>query len=251
VKFLFNPVGTPPDKVTTFKFDTLLQRLNIVKRIEGGVGHSRMVHTSFKAPVIGITGRDMCTLSTDMYLTPLQALENGFGEGCEVFAQCSSDASTEIPAQKNYVRGIVHVHGVFVSTRPHSDNLDLDMVLSMDPCGWVPSKAVDAASQAQIEKLVLMRKCITEFVDDDTPLPDVNRTAQQSNTAQSTPQALTSPSTPMHPNVEKVLKLFRSPDWSVNTEKNGVRFSDKPSPYCGKKSMSVLKLIQVHSSKRS
>eukprot|EP00760_Papus_ankaliazontas_P001413 PhM_4_TR1046/c0_g1_i1/m.50462 len=255
VRFLYNKPGTPREEISAFKFDTLLKDVELVREVDDTkcVGYTRVMHTYFTSPVVGITPRDIAALQTDCYLTPAQATQYGFPEGSRVFTQCGMDVTKEVPAAKGYVRGTLHVYGLFINTRPNSDNLDLTIVLSMDPNGWVPSKAVDASSIEQMNKAALMRKNILELApsDDTYTMPDLNKNgmipgavegeAGQQEEASSSPsvsprRSATNASVPtVHPAVTKCLTLLRSNKWALNQEKNGVRFLDQVVPWCGKK----------------
>ena len=206
-------------------------KIKFVKVIDD---HTSLIHTSYKSPIYGVACRDMVTLTTHTVLTPSQAAEHGFGENCEVFVQASVDRRDDVPAQKGYVRGSVHCFGLILISRAGSTHLDIHLVMSIDPCGWIPTKAVDGANAEQMNKTSYMMQHIMALQAQVAQIPKAVSVSTAAVLA-TPPRPLRVPAAPLPPTFLEVFKLYRSKDWSLKCEKNGVKFFEKPSPYCGKK----------------
>ncbi len=77
-------------------------------------------------------------------------------EGNIVGLTAGIDAGKEEPTASGYTRGAVHMYGVIGIERPMDGSLELHIVMSVDPCGWLPSSVVQLTNEEQGEKAKLI-----------------------------------------------------------------------------------------------
>ena len=168
--------GTKGRASAIFVFDRLLDARELL-RVHSADGRETVWHTCYKSPVAGVGPRDMVTRFIGAtYLSEEQQREfcipsiatlprRDMKEG-GVFLQAAIDHGKREPAYPKFVRGAVHSFAIIgVAAALPGDPLQLHMVMSIDPQGWLPGSIVDMTNEEQIQKVLIIKRLVEEAAE--------------------------------------------------------------------------------------
>jgi hypothetical protein len=201
------------------KIDPMME---IYERLEERSESEYIVYTAFSSPVMGVARRDFVSKVSTQHVT------------ADTWVQVTRAIEHHAkPERKPYVRGELHCHGYVVS-RLDDNRLQVNLVLSLDPKGWVPTSAVDATNMKQLLKLQRLK----ELAEEEEKIARIV-----------SPDLIMGVSTegPSPADVQFLLSLKNSDGWSIVRDSDGILFESKTVEWCSIKACRFTTTVKCRS----